>query len=200
MTKIEFLDELYERLAGVPQEDRERSLAYYGEMIDDHIEEGLTEEEAVSEIGSAKEIASQIIAEPPFSKIAKENIAPKRRLTAWEIVLLALGSPIWLSLLIAAFVVVFSVYVVLWSIIISLWAADAALALGALGIMVSGTGSAASGSVLTGITLIAAALVCAGLSIFLFFGCREATKGIGLLSKKMALGIKGCFVRKGKAS
>ena len=47
---------------------------------------------------------------------------PKRRLQAWEIVLLALGLPVWLSLGLAALAVVLSLYVVVWSLDVSLWA------------------------------------------------------------------------------
>ena len=50
----------------------------------------------------------------------------------WLIVLLALGSPIWLSLLIAAAAVVLSLYIVLWSLILSLWAVELSLAVAAL--------------------------------------------------------------------
>ncbi len=42
-------------------------------MIDDRVEEGLTEEEAISEIGTVNEILSQIIEEIPLSKLVKEK-------------------------------------------------------------------------------------------------------------------------------
>ena len=48
MNKQEFLSQLRKGLAGLPQNDIEERLAFYGEMIDDRIEEGLSEEEAVS--------------------------------------------------------------------------------------------------------------------------------------------------------
>ena len=38
--------------------------------------------------------------------------------------------------------------------------------------------------------------ILAGLSVFLFFGCKAATKGIVLLTKAIALGIKKSFVGK----
>ena len=43
MTKQEFLRELWNRLTELPQEDVEKSLDYYSEMIDDRVEDGLTE-------------------------------------------------------------------------------------------------------------------------------------------------------------
>ena len=96
MNKSEFLGTLRKGLHGLPQNDIEERLAFYGEMIDDRIEEGLSEDEAVSAVGDVNEIAAQTVAETPFAKIAKERIRPKRRLKAWEIVLIALGSPIFL--------------------------------------------------------------------------------------------------------
>ena len=45
---------------------------------------------------------------------------PRRQLKAWEIVLLVLGSPLWLSLGLAAIAVIFAFYVVLWSVSVSL--------------------------------------------------------------------------------
>ena len=45
MNKQEFITSLYNRLSGLPQNDIENSIEFYSEMIDDRIEEGLTEEE-----------------------------------------------------------------------------------------------------------------------------------------------------------
>ena len=78
MTKNEFTAQIYSRLKGMPEEDLARSLDYYSEMIDDRIEEGVTEEDAILEIGSVDEIASAVVADIPLSKIAKERIKPKK--------------------------------------------------------------------------------------------------------------------------
>ena len=199
MLKQEFLDKLRTDLVGLPKQELEERLAFYSEMIDDCIEDGLSEEDAVAGVGSVDEISAQIISDIPFAKIAKERIKPKRRMKAWEIVLLILGSPIWLSLAVAAFVVILSLYVVLWSLIVSVWAILAALAASALGVAFAGIAFAIFNNALVGVAMIGAALVCAGLAIFMFFGCHGATKGIILLTKKLALGVKKCFVRKEKA-
>ena len=130
MSKQEFLTRLRKGLSGLPQADIEERIAFYSEMIDDHMEEGLSEEEAVSAAGTVDEIVAQAVAETPLAKIAKERIRSKRRLSAGEIVLLALGSPIWLSLAIAAFAVILSLYISLWAVIVSLWAVFVSLAAG----------------------------------------------------------------------
>ena len=93
MSKQEFLAQLRKGLSGLPQDDIEERLTFYGEMIEDRKEEGLSEEEAVSAVGNVDEIVEQVVAEVPLVKIAKERIKSKRRLSAGEIVLLALGSP-----------------------------------------------------------------------------------------------------------
>ena len=111
MNKQEFLAQLRKEITGLPKDDIDERLTFYSEMIEDRIEEGLSEEEAISEIGSVGEMAAQTIADTPLAKIAKERIRTKGRLKAWEIVLLVLGSPIWLSLGIAAAAVILALYV-----------------------------------------------------------------------------------------
>lgn len=196
MCKQEFLDKLRTRLDGLPKQDLEERLAFYSEMIDDRMEEGLAEEEAVLDIGPVERIAEQIVSDIPLTKIAKEKIKSKRRLKAWEIVLLALGSPIWLSLLIAAFAVSLAIYAVLWALIISLWAIFASFAACALGFLIAGSVFVLSGNTASGIATLGAALICAGLAILLFFGCKAATKGMAWLTAKIPYGIKKCFLKK----
>lgn len=196
MNKQDFLAELRRGLAGLPQDDIEERLSFYGEMLDDRIEEGLSEEEAVSAAGPVDEIVRQTVADIPLAKIAKERIRPKRRLRAWETVLIVLGSPIWLSLGIAAAAVIFSVYIVLWAVIVALWAAFGAFAVCAVGSVPGCIIFAAGGSRASGLAILGGGLVCAGLSVFMFFGCKKATVGILSLTKKFAVWIKNCF--KGK--
>ena len=199
MRKQEFLTRLRKGLSGLPQEDIEERLAFYSEMIDDQMEEGLAEEEAVSAVGTVDEIVTQVVAETPLAKIAKESIKTKRRLNAGEIVLLTLGSPIWLSLGISAFAVVLSIYISIWAVIISLWAVFVSLVAGSICGALTCVIFAIGGNAFSGIAMLAAGIVCAGLSIFSFYGCKAATKGILILTKKMAIGIKNCFMKKEEA-
>ena len=193
MTKGDFLASLRARLAGLPQREAEERVRFYEEMIDDRMEEGLSEEEAVAAVGTVEEVARQIAEEIPFTKLAKERIHPKRRLAAWEIVLLILGAPVWLSLVVAAVAVVLSLYLSLWAVVVALWAVFASFAAcGVCGVAV-GIGMAIGGDVMAGVALLGAGLTLGGLAIFLFFGCRAATKGTAWL---LTAGIKRCFLRK----
>lgn len=195
MNKESFLSALRSRLAGLPQEDVEERLNFYAEMIEDRMEEGLSEEEAVAEVGSVDEIAAQILGDIPLSKIVK-NKMPKRRLQAWEIVLLVLGFPVWFPLLIAGVAVVFSLYIIIWAVIVSLWAAFVAVLVSAFALIIVGVWSAISVSAPAGIAVVGVGIFCAGFSIFLCFGCVAATKGMAILTKKIGLGLKKCLIRK----
>ena len=196
MNKQEFLTALRQGLSGLPIEDTEERLNFYSEMIDDQVEEGKSEEEAVASIGSVDEILSQILSEVPLTQIVKKKIKPKRRLRTWEIVLLAVGSPLWLSLGVAAFAVLISVYAVLWCMVATAWSVFGSLVGCAAGCVAVGVVWICFGELLSGLFLIFASLVLAGLSIFGFFGCHRATVGTAKLTRLIAFGVKKMFVSK----
>ena len=196
MTKTEFLEELKARLEGLPDGDVSASLDYYGEMLDDLMESGMAEEKAVASLGTAEAVAEQILLDTPLPKLVKARVKPKRRMRTWEVVLLAVGSPVWAPILLALGVVALAVYVSLWAVDISIYAVDLALGVGAVFGVGVGIGQLILAAPINGILLLAAGLVCGGLTIFLFFGCVGATKGALWLAKKMVLGVKKCFVKK----
>ena len=196
MLKQEFLTQLRNALSGLPAKEAEERVAFYAEMISDRMEEGLSEEEAVSAVGSIGQILDQVLADTPQTKTAAETAAPKKQLRTWEILLLALGAPLWLSLGIAAVSIVFSVYISLWSVVISLWAVFGSLIACAVGLVIAGAVFAIGGNGPSGIATIAAGMICAGLSVFAFYGSKAASAGLVNLTKKAALWIKGCFTKK----
>ena len=196
MNKQEFLLALRGALADLPEADIKASLDYYAEIIDDQMEEGIPEADAVASLGSVATVAEQILLDMPLSKLVKARVKPKQRLRAWEIVLIAVGFPVWFPILAALAAVALSLYVVLWSVVISLYAVDVSLAACLFGGIGGGIVLFITGNPFSALFLLGAGLVCGGLSIFLFFGCKAATKGTVLLAKQMLLGVKKCFVRK----
>ena len=82
MRKQEFLTALQTRLSGLPQEDVEERVSFYGEMIDDRVEEGLSEEDAVTAIGPIDAIAEQTLSEIPLTKLVREKVRPATHQTA----------------------------------------------------------------------------------------------------------------------
>ena len=119
MNKRAFLERLRARLRGLPRREVEERLNFYIEMIDDRIEEGLSEEAAIDAVGDVDEIAEQIRA-GITGKDALPRPEPKKW-RAWEIVLIVLGSPLWITLLAAALCLVLAVFIVIWSVNLVLW-------------------------------------------------------------------------------
>ena len=194
MTKQEFIDELRDALSDITDHDREERVAFYGEMIDDFIDEGISEEAAVEKVGPIDRIVNEVLGDTPLFELLKRKVKPKRRLEGWEIALIAITSPIWLSMAISAVSVIISLFVTMWSVIVSLWAVllacGASAAAGVLGgILVSFTKTP-----LLGVMLIGAGITLAGLSILVFYLCNLATKGAAVLSKSVFLGIKKLFL------
>ncbi len=114
----------------------------------------------------------------------------------WIIILLVLGSPIWISLLVAGVAAIFSIYISLWAIIISFWAVFASFIAFSLYGLVAGICFISIGNALIGTALVGAGIVCAGLTVLSFFGCHAVTNGTILLTKKVARCIKNRFVKK----
>lgn len=198
MLKQEFITALKDGLSGLPEQDLNERLTFYGEMIDDRMEEGLSEEEAVAAIGPIDAVVNEVLSEIPLTKLVKEKIKPKRSLKAWEIILLILGFPLWFPLSIVAFVLILVFYIVLWVLVLCLWVIEIALWACALFGLVAAVLYMARGYVAFGIMLLGASLFLVGLSIFLFFGCKAATVGTAKLAKKIVHGVKRLFVGKEK--
>lgn len=198
MTKLEFLDELKQKLSLIPQIDTKERLQFYEEIIDDKIEEGLSESEAVEETGSVEDVFLQIISDIPLSNLVKEKVKSKRKLNILAIILIILGIPVWLPILLSLLTEILALYAVMWVLILSLWAVFIALCAGAIG----GAGLCAlfilKGNTFTGIAMLSMGIICAGLSIFMFFGCKAVTKYAFILTKKIVLGIKKRLVKGGK--
>ncbi len=92
MTKIEFLSTLREALSTLSRGDVERSVEFYEEMIDDRMEDGMSEAEAVANMGDLTRIAQQILSQAQAQatvraegKISADAKAPADAQTAAEI-------------------------------------------------------------------------------------------------------------------
>lgn len=196
MTKSEFLSQLGGLLSGLQKDEIEERLGFYSEMIDDKIEDGLSEAEAIEQIGTPREVAEQIIRDTPLGEIVRERIKPARRIKPLEITLLVLGAPIWLSLLVAVLAVGLSLYAVLWSLVVAAWAVFASVAACAPAGVAAGIAFIFRAAPTAGLAMIGAGILLCGLAVFLFFGCRAATLGVIWLTKKIMFSIKLLLLRK----
>lgn len=138
MTKLEYLQRLRAALAPLPAEEREKQLAYYEELFDDMLEDGIGEEEAASHLGAPEDVAAELLAEMPMAALVKNRVQAKGRPSALTVVLLVLGAPLWLPLLIAAFAVLLSLLITLWAVGFSI-----GVVLPAVGLSLAAAGGAA---------------------------------------------------------
>ena len=175
MNRTEYVSELGRCLSKLSSADARKYIDFCNEIIDDRIEEGLTEEEALSALGTPKEFAEQILSEYGVETKKKKN-EDRRKLKSWEIILLSVGSPIWVSLGLALLAVILSLYIVLWCVDICLWAADLCFAACGFAGIAGGIALISTGHFPQGLFLVGCGFICVGLGIFWFFLCHMATK------------------------
>ena len=84
----------------------------------------------------------------------------------------------------------------MWVLIISLWVIFSSVIGSSIGSIIAGIIIVFSSNNLLGIAMIGVGIFCLGLSLFLFYGCKMASKGIIFLTRKAFLGIKNRFIKK----
>ena len=185
MTKTEFLAQLRQKLAQLPPYDLKETLEYYSEMIDDYIETGYSQEEAIEKMGKPDDIAAQVLAgirHPIYSTPAPQ----KEKKSGLAIALLILGFPLWFPLFITVFCLLLTVAIVLatlcmvvpWSLVVSFGASALGLLVATAVILVGeGIGVAA--------LVLGTAFVLAALCIFSLWAAIRlsalSAKGIGAM-------------------
>lgn len=193
MNKQEYLAQLRAALACLPEGEIEESVAFYTEMIDDRIVDGLTEEEATAQLDDPKAAARAIIADLPVVPRTVARTKQKNRALYWTIVIL--GSPLWLSLLLAAALIVLAGVLTIWCLILALWLLAAGLlAGGPLGISVFLYGLA-MGQPAYAVFELGSGLFCFGLGLLCLHGAVAATKTLAGASRQWIAKAKAPFVK-----
>lgn len=113
MNKKDFLRKLRLNLFSISHDEREKAIAYYEEMIDDAIDDGMSEEDAVASMGSIQDAVRNIKDDATARGKRVRKIGP------WGIALLILGFPLWFPLLVAFGCVLLGIYCTAWGVIIS---------------------------------------------------------------------------------
>lgn len=196
MTKQEFLSRLAHDLYTVDENNLQKYIDYYSEMIDDRIEDGMSEEEAVNSVGDPSSIAKDILIDyASLPKLVKEKLKPKHKLRVWEIILIVLGSPVWLPLLCAAVIVFLAVYIVIWSCVIALYAVDISLVGSFACFVYAVVYTAISGNMISMMFSISMLFMSLGGAVLMFFVCKLVTKVIVKVSKAILRKVKSIFVK-----
>ncbi len=194
MNKEEFIESLRSRLGEIPPEELERSVEYYSEMIDDRIEDGMTEEEAVAQIGSVDDAVSQVLSGISLPKLIKNKASKHRNSSALQTLLAVMAFPVWFPLLITAivlfitfFVLIIALVIVLFSIPFSFGISAIAALIGCVILLFTAQGTTAS-------ILLGGGLVCLGLFLFMCPVFSGTVKGVFRMSKRFVLWVKSLFI------
>lgn len=196
MTKQNFLDKLRTKLKALPKKEVEECLSFYSEMIDDRIEEGLSECDAVSAVGDVNKITKEKLGEEISEKLAQGAKKKNDKRDYGKLALIIAGSPLWAPLAIAALTIIFSLYASAWAIIASFWSAFAAFAVSVPAGLILSMALFFNDLSLAAAISISAALVSFSLAIFSFFGCLWLTKKLTALSVISAKYVKTLFTKK----
>jgi len=194
MTKLEFLNELGRRISQLPPDEIDRRLFYYAEMLDDMTEDGMSEEEAVSRLGSPAELAGQILKEAPLSTLMRSRMKPKEGWSGLKVLLLVLGAPVWVPLMGVFFVLIGVAYVVLWVLVIALFAL--VISLGCSGGALLAACVFWNGGLANELLWVGAGLVCVGVCIPGWLGAVAFGKWIARVSGKLGDWVKSLFIKK----
>ena len=213
MNKQEYLSAIRVRIPKMPTEDMERFIAYYSEMIDDRMEDGMTEEEAVATMDTPDEAVDQILEDTPPGELAlisdellegardgktvKQKIKPTHRLRAWEIVLIVLGSPVWVPLLLTAGILVISMLVVVFSLLITFYAVVISAAVAGIAGVLAVVPFLMISNVPAAVFMLGCGFAGVGLTILFFVAVKPVTVGFWNLCKAAVSGIKRKFVKEG---
>lgn len=195
MTKEQFLYALRMRLSQLPESEIQKSLSYYDEMISDLMDDGMTEYEAVAHIGDVGEVAEQILSEQPLSTLIKTKVKPRRGWTPLAIVIAVIGSPIWLSILIALCAVGIALYVTMIAIAVTVFAVVLALIATGLALII-GAFLSFSPSVGGILALVGGGIAVIGLGVLAFIAAKYIVKGLVLLTKSIGRWVKSLFIKR----
>ena len=203
MRKEAYLDLLRMKLMEADIPGIDQMVDFYAEMIDDRMEDGMMEEEAVASMENIDSIVSQARADRPITDLVTARMKESHEAakkeghgTRW-MVLAIIGFPVWFPLLVAFFAVLLAVYVSLWAVVIAMYAVEFALGIGAAALFVGGFG------VLFGwipfVTFMAGwgiALMAAGLFLLLWKPISSLAGLLIRVIKATFRKIKGIFVKR----
>lgn len=197
MTKYQFLYELDDRLSRLPEEDRDKAIEYYSEMIDDRVEEGIPEAAAVMALGSIDDIYTEVVSSIPLHKLIKLKLNPKSAVGIWKSLLLFFGFLVFgLPIIAVLFSVVVSLYASLWAVAISFFAVTASLAVGGIAGVILFLPTLFIGTSPKALFLLGAGLFSIGLVIPFFYLSKWTFKLAILASKGILLLIKKCLIKR----
>ncbi|MBQ3640210.1 MAG: DUF1700 domain-containing protein [Clostridia bacterium] len=192
MNKEQFIRAFRKRLKGMPREEIEKTISYYEEMIADKIEGGMSEREAVASLGDIDELACSArgaASDAPAAKPSRTRPAP------WVIVLLVLGSPLWIGLAVGAFGILIGFMATAFALFVSFVATMA-------GFLVGGVAEVAKAVFLIGtggwqiLISLGAGIMLVGIGILMILAVKSVERGLWKVVMLPFVGLKRMFERR----
>ena len=196
MSKEDFTFYLRKRLVLLPQEDIEDRIAFYTEMIDHRMGNGMSEEEAVASLGPIEDIAEHIMSEIPLSTLVMRQVKPERSAKGWQIALIILGFPLWFPLIITAVILVVTFYMTVWIIQAAFYVVDLAIAIVAIATIPLAIYLFIHANIPGGLFAIGAGFIIFGVVLIIFALCNGITRLLIKLTGRLLYHIKSLFVGK----
>ena len=168
MNKKEFLNDLDIKLNFLTEEERNKTLNYYSEIIEDRIESGASEEEAVLQMESTEVIAKKLIAENSTQKTTSEKVLDfidklfEKHGYLFVLAIVIFSIPLWTPIVGVILGLVCTMFLILFAMI----AFGAIGSVAALGIGISFI----TQSLLSAISALGVSMVCAGFAVLVTIG------------------------------
>ena len=199
MDRVEFLNRLSDQLRHLPAPEVERLRNYYDEMIQDRIEDGMSEEDAVETVGSIEEAVKSAMYEtsiPTLMKVRLKESKEKSPNKVLWMVLLILGAPIWLPLVLVFLSVCLVLYCTIWILVMAAYLTELSLALAAITGFISAAVHLLRLSVPTALCTLGLGLVSAAVAMYLFHPLTRLAKTLMRGTVLFVKRIKTLFIRK----
>lgn len=204
MNKSEFINKLRQEIRNLPYDEVEKTIAYYEEIISDRMEDGSSEEEAVSSLGTPEAIARDLLANQSFSTIIRHKVEDYKRKnnpenTAAIIVIMILLFPVWFPIAMGALSFIISFFAIIGGVIIALWAISVAIGAAGIAVLIASVFGFATSLIPTAFFSFGTGIALIGLSILAIIASVYATKGIIKLLGVLIHSIKKLFVKGARA-
>lgn len=151
MNKEIFLKKLNEAMSNFPSEEIRKAQMYYDEAISDRIEEGLTEQEAVANMGDIDAIVTELKINLPISKLIETSVKTSHQQSTnkglW-LFLIIISFPIWAPILVGFGSTAVTLYITVLALILSMFLVIGSLILVSIVAAIGGVYGLFSGNVL----------------------------------------------------
>lgn len=199
MNKGDFLSALSEKLSSLPKNEIEKSLLYYEEIINDRVEDNMTEEEAVAALGDIGGIANDIMYGMSIPALMKAKVSESKNNASNPIlwlILVILGFPLWFPLLMAFFAVFIALYGTVWTVILALYIVVLALGAGSAAGIVSAITLIFTGSFAPGLFNLGLAVIAGAVAVFMIIPVWLITLALLKFTSFIARKIKSLFIKR----